>query len=196
MILAAFAAGCGGGGGGGGGGQDTIFGTDAIAFVPPTGAIAPGVVCPRASLTTPVVVNSTPTDGNQLATTSTSGVANGGKTISANFNVAMDAATITPVSFILAPSGGAALVPASVSYNATPMAASLNTSSALLANTSYTAVIQSTVKSAAGTPLGYNYSWTFKAAAVAAAGSAALNLGTVERFGVFGGTAGMTNTGN
>ena len=193
LILAAFAAGC---GGGGGGGRDTIFGVDAIAFVPPAGATAPGAVCPQASLTTPAVVSSSPINGDQLATTSTSGVANGGKTISANFNIAMDAATITPVSFILAPSGGAALVPASVSYNAIPMAASLNTSSALLANTSYTAVIQNTVKSAAGTPLGCNYSWTFKTAAVAAAGSAALNLGTVERFGIFGGTAGMTNTGN
>ncbi len=199
LLLTAMAVGC----GGGGSGRDTIFGTNAgaaggagVVFNPPAGAITPGAACPVASATVPAVIATTPTNGNQFATTSTNGVAGGGKTISANFNIAMDPTTINPASFTLAPTGGAALVPASVNYNAPSMVATLNTSSALLPNTSYTAVIQNTVKSAAGNPIGCSYVWTFKTAVLAAAGPAALNLGLVARFGSFGGTAGMTNTGN
>ena len=213
LLLTAMAVGC-----GGGSGRDPILGTDGgalgaagpagpaapgvpaagigLIFVPPAAAIVPGAACPVASATVPAVIATTPTDGNQLATTSTNGVAGGGKTISANFNIAMDAASINATSFTLAPTGGAALVPASVNYNAPSMVATLNTSSALLANTAYTAVIQNTVRSAAGNSIGCSYVWTFRTAPIAAASPAALNLGLVARFGSFGGTAGMTNTGN
>ena len=193
LFATTIAAGC---GGGGGGGQDPILGVPGIVFIAPPGAIAPGAACPTASLTVPAVVASTPTNGNQFVTTSTSGVAGGGKNISANFSIAMDAATINATSFNLAPSGGAALVPAAVSYDSPSMAATLSTSSSLLANTTYTAVIQSTVKSAAGSPLGCNYVWTFKTTPAASLSSSSLNLGQAARFGTFGGTAGMTNTGN
>ena len=199
LVLTTLAVGC--GGGGGGGGRDPIFGSGnvggaGIVFNPPAGAIAPGATCPAASVTTPAVVATSPTNGNQFATTSTSGVAGGGKSISANFNIAMDGTTITPVSFNLAPSGGSALVPASVSYDAPSMAATLNTTSSLLVNTTYTAVIQSTVKSAAGNSLGCSYVWTFKTVALVSASPPTLNLGQAARYGTFGGTAGMTNTGN
>ena len=197
LVLTTMAVGC----GGGGGGRDPIFGSGGvggagIVFNPPVGAIAPGAVCPIASLTTPAVVATSPTNGNQFATTSTNGVAGGGKSISANFNIPMDGTSITPASFNLAPSGGVALVPASVSYDAPSMAATLNTSSSLVANTTYTAVIQSTVKSAAGNALGCSYVWTFKTTPLVSTSSPGLNLGQAARFGTFGGTAGMTNTGN
>lgn len=197
LFVTAVAAGC----GGGDGGRDTIFGTGAVGgtslvFTPPIGGVAPGAVCPTASLTAPLVIATTPTNGNQFATTSTSGVAGGGKSISANFNTAMDAATINSTSFNLAPNGGAALVPAGVSYDAPSMVATLNTTASLLANTTYTAVIQSTVKSAAGNALGCSYVWTFKTAPLVSASSPAIKLGQAARFGTFGGSAGMTNSGN
>ena len=203
LFLTTLAVGC-GGGGGGGGGRDPIFGSGGaggiggvgIVFNPPVGAIAPGAGCPIASATIPAVVATSPTNGNQFVTTSTNGVAGGGKSIIATFNIAMDGTTITPASFNLAPNGGPALVPASVSYDAPSMAATLNTSSSLLANTMYTAVIQSTVKSAAGNSLGCSYVWTFKTTPLVSTSSSALNLGQAARFGTFGGTAGMTNTGN
>ena len=198
LLLSVLAVGC----GGGGGGRDPILGTGGagIIFVPPQGAnvIIPGAACPVASATIPTVIASDPTSGNQFATTSTNGVAGGGKLITATFSLAMDPATISPTSFTLAPVGGAALVPASVSYNAATSVATLTTSSALLAGTSYTAVIQGAVTSAAGTPIGCNYVWNLRTAVLAAAGPAPVNniLASASRFGIFGGTAGMTNTGN
>ncbi len=189
---------------GGGGSRDPILGTGNlnVVFVPPGGAITPGIpgtpgsTCAVASATTPVVLATSPTNGNQVATTSTAGTAGGGKQISASFNLPMDQATINTSTFSIAPFGGSALVPASVNYSTATMVASLNTSASLQPNTSYTAVIQSGVKSAAGVAVGCPYVWTFKTAAVAAAGLAPSNLGTAVRFGNFGGTAGMTNTGN
>lgn len=192
LVLSAVAAGC---GGGGGGGRDPILGTGAGAiFTAPAGAIAPGAVCSAAGPTIPTVTVTDPTSGNQFVTTSTSGVANSGKLITATFSLAMNPATINATSFSLAPLGGALLIPASVTYNATTKVATLTTSSALLANTSYTAVIQSTVTSAAGIPIGCAFAWTFKTAAVAAAGVAPINLGLAAPFAIAA-TAGVTNTG-
>ncbi|MDB5764780.1 MAG: hypothetical protein JWQ21_3775 [Herminiimonas sp.] len=190
LLLSALATGC----GGGGGGQDPILGTGAGAvFAAPANAIIPGAVCPAAGATIPAVTMSDPTSGNQFAPTSTIGVANSGKLITATFSLPMLGSTISAASFSLAPVGGALLIPASVSYNATSQVATLTTSSALSANTSYTAVIQSTVTSAAGTPMGCSYAWTFKTAAVAAAGPSPVNLGTATSFGIAS-AAGITNT--
>ncbi len=185
LLISALVAAC----GGGGQGRDPIFGAGvtAAAFVPPTGAVTPGA-CTAAG---PQVTTSNPTDGNQSATTSTSGVAGGGKSITATFNQAMNPATITPATFTLALAGGVALVPASVTYSAN--VATLNTSSALLANTSYTAVIEGAVTNAAGVTIGCNYVWNFKTAAVAAAAPVPVNLGLAAGFGIAA-TAGVTNT--
>ena len=193
LLLSSLAVAC-----GGGGSRDPILGSGNfnLVFVPPAGAITPGSACPVASVTTPTVIATAPTNGNQFVTTSTLGTAGGGKVVNASFSLPMDAATINAGTFQLAPAGGAVLVPASVGYNTATMVASLNTSSALLPSTSYTAVIQLGVKSAAGTALGCAYAWTFKTAAVASAGVAQSNLGSASRFGTFGGSAGMTNTGN
>ena len=152
---------------------------------------------PAACATIPTVTTTDPSNGNQLASNSTAGVAGGGKLVTASFSLPMNAASITSSSFALAPQGGAALVPASVTYNAATRVATLTTTSALLVNTSYAAVIQSSVTSAAGTPLGCPYAWSFRTAQAASTGPAPVNiLASSARYGVFGGSAGMTNTGN
>lgn len=194
LLLSALAAAC-----GGGGGRDPILGTGGATsiLVTPPGAILPGASCPVASATVPTVTTTDPSNGNQLAPNSTAGVAGGGKLITASFSLPMNAASINAGSFALAPQGGAALVPASVSYNAATRVATLTTTSALLVNTSYAAVIQSSVTSAAGTPLGCPYAWSFRTAQAAGTGPAPVNiLASAARYGVFGGSAGMTNTGN
>ena len=189
VVLSALLAAC------GGGGRDAILGTgNALAILqPPAGAITPGATCTTAGVTIPTVTTTNPSNGNQFASTSTIGVAAGGKLVTATFSLPMNATTINASSFSLAPQGGAALVPASVSYNAATRVATLTTASPLLANTSYTAVIQSGATSAAGTPVGCPYTWTFKTAAVAAAGAPPVNLGRAAPFGIAA-TAGVTNT--
>lgn len=190
MLLSALAVGC----GGGGGGRDPILGADGatVILVTPPGSIAPGLICP---VTGPSVTMTDPTNGNQSATTSTSGVSNNGKLITATFSEAMDPATINASTFKLAPDGGGALLPASVSYDAAAKLATLTTSSALVAATAYTALIQGPVTNGTKTPLGCSYTWKFKTAATAAAGLPPVNLLSASRFGIFGGSAGMTNTG-
>lgn len=191
LLLGALAAGC----GGGGGGRDPILGTGGAQSIlsVPAGAIIPGAACTVAGPTRPTVTATDPTDGNQFASTSTSGIASGGKLISANFSLPMNPATINASSFSVAPQGGGALVPASVTYNAATRVASLTTAAPLRANTAYTAVIQSSATSAAGIPVGCPYAWSFRTAAVAAAGAPAVNLGLAAPFAIAA-TAGVTNT--
>ncbi|MCY7371202.1 MAG: ice-binding family protein [Polaromonas sp.] len=190
--------------GGGGGGRDPILGiggatSGGATSVPPVpqGAILPGAACPVAGATVPAVTATDPSNGSASASISTGGVAAGGKAVTASFSLPMNAASINTTSFTLAPQGGAVLVPASVSYNAATRVATLTTSSALLSNTSYSAVIQSSATSEAGTPFGCPYAWSFKTALVAGTGPESVNiLASAARYGVFGGSAGMTNTGN
>lgn len=190
LLVGALVAAC-----GGGGGRDPILGVGGATsiLVTPPGAIPPGASCPVAGATVPTVTTTDPSNGNQLASNSTAGVAGGGKLITASFSLPMNAASINAGSFVLAPQGGAALVPASVSYNAATRVATLTTTSALLVNTSYAAVIQSSVTSAAGTPVGCPYAWSFKTAAIAATGAPAVNLGLAAPFAIAA-TAGVTNT--
>ena len=188
LLLVAFVAGC-------GGGSDPILGGGVDGIIPgaPAGAIIPGAVCNAAS--GPTVTLSDPTHGNQFVTTSTTGVANSGKVISATFDVAMNAATINATTFTLTPVGGVTLIPASVNYNAVTKVATLTTSSALLVDTSYTAVIaQGTVTSAAGAALACSHAWNFKTAISAATGVAPVNLGLAAPFAIAS-AAGVSNIG-
>ena len=189
FMLSALAAGC----GGGGGGRDPILGTGGtIVFASPVNAIAPGAACPVAGASIPTVTQTDPADLNQTAPTSTTGVAGGGKAVTATFSQAMNPATINAATFSLAQTGGAALIPASVTYDDLSRVATLKTSSALATNTNYTAVIQSGATSATGTPVGCPYVWTFKTGATATAAPAAVNLGRASSFGIAS-AAGMTN---
>jgi hypothetical protein len=180
LLLPAFLAGCGGGGGGGDSGQ---------------GPIVPGAACTAAAgPTIPTVTLSAPTSGNQVVATSTSGVNNNGKSITATFSLAMNPATINANTFTLTPMGGAALVPVSVLLDATQKVATLTTSQALSVNTSYAVNIAKSATSATGTPLGCAYAWTFKTATTAAAAPAAIGLGLASSFGLAS-QAGLTSTG-
>ena len=193
LLLSAVMAGCSGGGGSGGGGaapaaSSTIAGA-------PAGAIVPGAACTvAAGATIPTVTMSTPSSGNQLAATSTSGVAGGGKIITATFSLAMNPATISATTFTVTQVGGAALVPASVSYTASTNVATFTTSSALLANTTYVATVTTGATSAAGTAMACIYAWNFKTAATAASAPSAINLGSATTFGLAS-RAGLTSTG-
>lgn len=199
LALSALAVGC----GGGDGGRDPILGTGGatlILAVPP-GAVTPGISIPGAtnpvagcSVAGPAVTVTDPTNGNQLVTTSTSDVANQGKLITATFSEAMNAATLNAASFKVAPTGGVALVPASVTYNEATKTATLATSSALLPDTAYTAVIERTVTNGASAPLACSFAWNFKTAAALATGLKAVNLDCAADFAILAGST-VTNTG-
>lgn len=134
-----------------------------------------------------------PTNGNQVTSTSTTGVLNSGKRVSATFSGTLDPAAITASSFKLAPTGGVALTPASVGYDTNTQVASLTTSAALQPDTNYTAVIEAQIVN--GTPAGLacDYAWTFKTAAAPVATPSPVNFGAAQTFAIAA-TAGISNT--
>ena len=79
------------------------------------------------------------------------------KVVAATFSVPMDPLTITTTTFTV--KDGATAVPGAVSY--TGSTASFTPTSALTANTVYTATITTGAKNVAGTPLAANFVWTF-----------------------------------
>ena len=186
LLLTVFVAGC-----GGGGGQGQILGIAAGSSAGiPAGAIPPGGVCTAAGPTIPTVTFTDPTSGNQFVTTSTGGIAGGGKLITATFSLPMNAATITATSFTLAPVGGAVLTGTTMGYIASTQMATLTTPSALLPNTSYTAIITTSVTSATGVPVGCLVAWNFKTAGTKT-GLAPIKMGLATPFGISA-TAGLT----
>jgi hypothetical protein len=137
------------------------------------------------------VTTSDPTSGNQFVTTSTSGVANSGKLITATFSLAMNASTINATSFTVTPAGGLALTPVSVGYDAATKVATLTTAAALLTNTNYQAIITVAPTTSPGAvPLACSYAWNFKTATPAATGAPAVNMGLATPFGISA-TAGL-----
>lgn len=187
LLLVAFVTGC--------GSQDPILGGGGVAGTPVV-VIVPGAVCPTAAgPTIPTVTASDPTSGNQAATTSTNGVAGGGKLIVADFSMPMDPATIDSplLTFTLKEAVSGNNVPGTVAMNGGSTTATLTTASALLPDVSYTATITQAAESATGTPLGCGYEWTFKTVTPAASGLAPVNLGLAAPFGIAA-TAGVTNT--
>jgi ketosteroid isomerase-like protein len=107
------------------------------------------------------------TSGSQPAVTSINPV-NGAtnvplnQKITATFNTPMTASTIlAPGTFSLALTGGGAAVPGAVSYDAPSNTAIFAPSSALVANTSYTATVTTAAQSSQGSALPANYVWNF-----------------------------------
>ncbi|GAB3490710.1 hypothetical protein GCM10027399_08040 [Curvibacter fontanus] len=194
-VLAILLAAC----GGGDGGRDSIFGSGGIGGggIPgaPPGAILPGATCTQgAGPTIPTVTASDPTNGNQFVPTSTTGVAGGGKRVTATFSLPMNAGTINATTFTLTPVGGMALTPASVTYNSSTRVATLTTSAALLPDTSYTAVITVGVQTAAGgVPPACSYAWNFKTSTPASSGVGPVNLGLATPLAIAS-AAGVSNT--
>ena len=208
LILSVFLiSGCGGGGGGTENWEGNTSGTGTPgAGTPGAGApstvIIPGAVCTVAvGATIPTVTSSDPTSGNQFVTTSTSGVAPS-KLITATFSLAMNPATINSASpgalstFTLIEKATGNTVSGTVAMNATNKIATFTTSAALSIDTEYTATITLAATSATGVAISCGYAWDFKTATLAATGAAPVDLLTAARFGTFGGSAGMTNTGN
>ena len=206
LLLSALAAGC---GGGGDGGRDPILGTGATlggaGGIPgaPAGAVAPGAATCAAAVGNPLiprVTSSDPANAGVNVATSTTGVAGGGKLITASFSLAMNAATINsataPGTFTLVNNTTAgSSVAGAVTMNAAGTVATFTTAAALPAGNNFTATITQAATSAAGTPLACIYAWNFTTIIPPAAGPAPINLGSASTFGTFGGTAGMTNQG-
>lgn len=126
-------AGCGGSGSGGGGGTCT---TNCPTTVPSVSVVAP------ANLATGVAV---------------------GSTVTATFDMAMNASTITASTFTLTPQGGPALA-GNVTYSSGNDTATFTPGAALANNMTYTATITTGAQSSAGTALAANYTWSFTTA--------------------------------
>lgn len=124
-------------------------------------------------LTPPTVVFSSPLNG-------ASGVAIRGNA-SVTFSEAMDSASLTSSSFYLSSGMPAVQIPGVVTYANSK--AVFWPSSPLPTRTVVTATLTAAVKSAAGTPLVTNFSWTFTTGDVLAPGLP-VNLGTAQGYAV------------
>ena len=148
-----------------------------------------------ADLTPPTVTLTAPAD---LATSVAPNSA-----VNATFSKAMDPSTINTATFTLAPTATpAALVGGTVTYDSVTHIATIKPTSNLLAGTQYTATVTAVAADLAGNTLivpavgglPKPNPWTFITGTVLAPG--AVPLGLAATYGTFGGSAGMTNTGN
>ena len=112
------------------------------------------------------------------------------QTVTANFSIIMDAATINATTFTL--KQGTTTIPGTVSYTGTT--ASFNPTNSLVIGTVYTATITNGAKNVVGTPLASDYVWKFTTL-LAPPAAIVIDLGTASMFGAFGGNAGITNQG-
>jgi hypothetical protein len=106
-----------------------------------------------ADTTPPVVSSVTPTNGATNVAIST--------TVTATFNEAMDATTISGTTFTLKTTSGGVAVAGSVSYNPATRVATFTPTSPLANNTNYTATITTDAKDIAGNALAANTVWAF-----------------------------------
>jgi O-glycosyl hydrolase len=88
-------------------------------------------------------------------------------TVTATFDMAITASTLTTSTFTLTPQGGSAIT-GTVSYSGINDTATFSPSASLANNTTYTATITTGVQSTAGTALPSTYTWSFTTAPVAA----------------------------
>jgi hypothetical protein len=115
--------------------------------------------------------------------------------INATFSKAMDPISITPLTFILAASGVTPVpISGAVTYSGNTTTATLQPTSNLAVNTTYTATISTGVKDMQTNPLASNYTWSFMTGTAVAAGPAPVNLGTAGNFVILGETT-ITTTG-
>ncbi len=145
-------------------------------------------------VTPPTITSTAPADGATGVSTSAS--------VTANFSEPMAAASISGTTVLLR-DGSGTLVPAAVSYSATPPAAVLAPSTSLASGTTYTATIlggTGGVTDVAGNPLAATLSWAFTTAQQAPAQLVAaygFNEGTGTTTADLGGTGNngtLTNT--
>ncbi|WP_170234052.1 Ig-like domain-containing protein [Segetibacter aerophilus] len=110
------------------------------------------------------------------------------KKVAANFSEAMDPLSINTATFIL--KNGAAIVPGTVTYSG--IKASFSPVANLNPNTIYTATITAGAKDLAGNTLLSNHVWSFTTQAPVLVTP---SIGSASLFGIFGGSAGITNQG-
>ncbi len=198
FLVSALVAGCGGGGGDGVGAVPPVV----PPVAPAAAAVVPGIAgSPGASATNPTVVSSSPSNGATNVASSTNGAGNlvTPKTLTVTFSEAMDPATLnsspagTLSTFTLKVTGGAN-VPGTVAMSAANTIATFTPTSALAANTDFTATITTAAKNAGGTAMPNPIVWTFKTNAVARVAQAPLNLGRAGTFAIFTNTA-VTSAG-
>jgi Ice-binding-like/Bacterial Ig-like domain len=111
------------------------------------------------------------------------------KKITATFSEVMNPSTINTTTFTLY--NGITPVAGVVTYSGTTAMFTPNVN--LLPSTLYTATITTGAKNPAGNGIASNYTWTFTTAGVSLPPPSI--LGTAAMFGVFGGSAGITNQG-
>ncbi|HEX8313925.1 MAG TPA: Ig-like domain-containing protein [Flavisolibacter sp.] len=111
------------------------------------------------------------------------------KRIAASFSEAMNATTLTNTTFLL--QHGTTTVPGVVTYVGTT--ATFSPEVNLLPGTVYTATITTGAQNSAGNALAANYVWSFTTTGSTV--SPPSFLGTAAMFGIFGGSAGITNQG-
>ena len=174
-----------------------LVANDYVWSFTPTAAVVtilPGAVCPvDAGPAIPTVTMSDPTSGNLVATTSTVGVANNGKLITATFSLEMDPTTIAsataPLTFTIKETLSGTSVAGTVTMDATNKIATFTTSAALQPGFEYTASITTDAMSAGIPPtaIACPYEWNFTTVFPAATGLAPVNMAGIESFGVLGG---------
>jgi hypothetical protein len=125
-----------------------------------------------------------------------------GVVVTATFTEAMNPTTISTTTFTLkGPSPAATPVPGTVTYNPSNLSALFTPTAPLVAGATYTAQITGATDifgNLLGTT-GAPNPWTFTtvpAGTPPPTGPGPVNLGSSALFGIFGGTAGITNSGN
>jgi hypothetical protein len=111
------------------------------------------------------------------------------KKVTATFSESMNAATINSSTFLL--KQGINPISGTVSYVGTT--ASFIPSVNLQAGTTYTAIITTGAQNPGGNPISEDYVWSFTTTGVTTPPPSI--LGSAAMFGVFGGSAGITNSG-
>ncbi|HTL09246.1 MAG TPA: ice-binding family protein [Chitinophagaceae bacterium] len=110
------------------------------------------------------------------------------KIVSATFNRSMNAVTINTATFLVMQGGTS--IPGVVAYAGTT--ATFTPTNPFTNNTVYTATITNGAKDSSGNALSSNYTWSFS---TLPSSPPPPQLGAISQFGVFGGTAGVTNEG-
>lgn len=110
------------------------------------------------------------------------------KVVAASFNRRMNPATISTATFSI--TQGGTTISGAVAYSGTT--ATFTPNVAFANNTVYTATITTAAKDSSGNALASNYTWSFSTLAPSPQPP---QLGAISQFGVFGGTAGITNEG-
>jgi len=114
------------------------------------------------TFTTAAVPPPAPTITTTLPAAGATGVPND-TPVRATFDLALDPSTVTPTTFALATSGGAA-VPATVTYDALARRATLTPLAPLATGAEYTATLSTEVRSTTGAPMSAATNWSFTTA--------------------------------